>query len=96
MYNYIAMIISEAKFHIAISFCICILINVGGNVLTGALSINMKYAWWSENCLIRIPGVDSSINSLIWQHSCQSVPFREENLVGGVILVKKLNPVKVS
>ena len=39
------LVISEAKFHIAISFCICILINLGGHFLTGALSINMKYGW---------------------------------------------------
>ena len=67
--------------------------------MIGALSINMKHGWWSENCLIRIPAVDSSINILILQNNLSTkVPFREENLVGNVIFifVKKLNYVKVS
>ena len=47
--------------------------------------------------MIRIPAVDSSINSLILQNKLSiRVQFREENLVGNVILGKKLNPVKVS
>ena len=56
----------------------------------------MKYDWWSGNCLIRISAVDFSINLLILQNKLSTkVPFREENLVGNVILGIKQNPVKV-
>ena len=39
-------------------------------MLTGVLSVIMKYGWWSENCLIVIPAVDSSSNILIMQNKC--------------------------
>jgi len=65
--------------------------------LTGTLSINIKYGWWSENCLTRISAVDASITLLILQNKLSiKVPLREENVVGNVIISKKLNPVKVT
>ena len=81
----------------AFSFCKCILTNLGGIFFAGTVSINKKYGWWSENCLIKIPAVDWSIIWLSLQNKLSiNVPFRSENLVGNVILGKKLNPVKVS
>ena len=81
----------------ALSFCKCILTNFGGNLLAGTVSINHKYGWWFENCLIKIPAVDCSIIWLSLQNKLSiNMPFKSENLVGNVILGKKLNPVKVS
>ena len=57
--------ISEAKFHIAVSFFKLIVINLGEHLLVGELSINMKYGWLSDNCLIMIHTVYSRINLLI-------------------------------
>ena len=68
-----------------------------GNYLAGTVSINKNYGWWSENCLIKLLAVDCSIIWFSLQNKLSiNVPFRSENLVGNVILGKKLNPVKVS
>ena len=70
------------------------LTNLGGHFLVGTVSINKKYGWWPENCLIKVPAVDCSI---IWLSLKKNVSINvPENLVGNVILGKKLNPVKVS
>ena len=80
----------------ALSFCKCILTNLGEIVLAGTVSINKKYGW-SENCYIKIPAVDCSIIWLNLQNKLSiNVSFRSENLVGNAILGKKLNSVKVS
>ena len=79
------------------SFCVRIFINLWLGGFCFIVFRRMKYGWWSENLCVSIPARASIVMVVTLQKKLSiRVPLVSVNLVGRVILGRKLFVVRMS